>query len=311
VNAWSRGPGKNATPKVFEVERVLTYSSETIPKTVPAPTPVLCGVSRFMSVGETTSNYFLTTHSKQVLWDVPRPTGLPNWDVSPDHLAGPTGFPEESLPRPSCGIRSADCPEQWRLFRDYFANWTTTIDQIDRYVWAKNLVCEGGDGCPPPTNHLDRIRIDFDLFLAWRGYGDLDSQTQTFLEHSFLDGCSPILQNQCLARSGFSQVENLMYNVSMSTEVPDPQSIHTLLPITSIAEIDRGCFVEANQFVLIYFPTMSNVSRDVCANDGWGEHVPEVAFNQTVTKTATLDKIVFESRAQCKAILKLGSAEHR
>jgi hypothetical protein len=316
VNAWRRGPGKNATPILSEVESILTYTS-TIPKITPASTPELCGIKRYMSIGETTSDDLRYIHSTQISWDIPRPTELPNWDISRDHRpAGPIGFPSEPFSRPACEIHRQDCPKQWELFREYFRDWTITLDQIDAEAWASNFLCSnvlnGGNGglaCAVDRPYMNTTRINFDLFLAWRGaiaYTDIPERT--FPEQTFLNGCSPAIQNQCLVGDGFAQVQKLMLgygigedvNVTASNKVA--QAIHTSIPANTSEGSSPGCSVETDQFVLIYFPTISNASRDICANDGWGENVPEVALNHnhTVTKTATLDQIVFESRGECK-----------
>jgi hypothetical protein len=155
--------------------------------------------------------------------------------------------------------------------------------------------------------------IDFDLFLAWRGFTEYIKEIagSKFLEHAFLDGCAPTIQNQCLAQAGYWQVYNLGFsgnidNMTASTKVA--QAVHTSLSLSTNAKRYRDCSVEANGFVLIYFPTTSNVSRDFCANDGWGEDIHEAAPNRTVTKTATLDQIIFESRNNCK--LSVNDAAH-
>lgn len=300
VNAWTRGPGKNASKELREVQVIQTIP-QIIPRTIPAPTPVLCGVSRVISIGETTSDYLFTTIITEATWDVPRPTSLPNWDIDTRNLEV-IALPAESLPRPACHIRNDDCPNQWRLFRDHFSNWTTTLDHINPHVPFTGTPCEGGEGCAALNDHLDTVRIDFDLFLAWRGsnaYKDHDDRV--VFEHSFLEGCSPVLQNKCLAQSGASQVDALW--LPMTDEVfsgKNSHGVNTLIPMTTILEKDRRCVVEADQFVLIYFPTNSNISRDVCADDGWGENVLVMAPNRTATRTATLDEIVFASRSDCK-----------
>lgn len=260
-----------------------------------------------MSIEETTSNSLFPTMVTSAAWDLPRPSGLPNWDIDTRDF-DTIMLPKETLPRPACYIRSSDCSEQWRLFKDHFSNWTTTLDHIDALAADKDMPCSsGGDGCAVFNDKLNVTRIDFELFLAWRGINaynlPLDDQNQKFLDHPFLDGCSPILCDQCWGESGASYVDALMSPQPKEIfSVEDAQGVNTLSPAPIIGEKDRRCNVEADQFVLIYLPAAVKGARDVCANEGWGDTVLALAPNRMVTRTAILDQIVFQSRSDCKLL---------
>jgi hypothetical protein len=56
---------------------------------------------------------------------------------------------------------------------------------------------------------------------------------------------------------------------------------------------ERGCDIQVGRFVLIYFPPQSIVSRDLCANDGWGTaSTLDTASYESPVK-ATLKQISF------------------
>jgi hypothetical protein len=54
--------------------------------------------------------------------------------------------------------------------------------------------------------------------------------------------------------------------------------------------------VTASRFALIYFRPEQTSSRGLCANEGWGDAIKTVGNNFTITKTATLNQIVFQNR---------------
>lgn len=255
----------------------------TITNWKPAPTPQQCdGVPRFTSHGEIETklliprSYFAGDNTTGTPAELPNPW---SWSV----------FVEDMPLYPSCEIHPEDCPRQFDLFQEDFATWTKLLSDINPHPSDTNPTCiDPMRGKEVPglekscyTEDMLKEKVDINAWIALRQYqktrGFLgDCQTQQFKEMC-------VREPQLWMNATYDRPKKA--NGSYAWPRIDKR----------IASQD-SCRVTANRFALIYFRPKQTSSRDLCANSGWGNDMATAGDNLTVTKTATLDQIVFQRR---------------
>jgi hypothetical protein len=169
---------------------------------------------------------------------------------------------------PSCTIKPEDCQKQWNLFKHFFANWTAPSDTLVDVGYNDPDMCS-----MHPLFCPSQLKFNMDSWVGFR-YAEL--------QRGFFDQCpEPVMA--CEANQG-----NLGIPRSMEFTANEP-------PV-----VTPRCAMNIGRFVLIFFPPpVSNVSRDLCANNGFGDISAPPATNVTegLLVTATMKHITFHSRS--------------
>jgi hypothetical protein len=168
-------------------------------------------------------------------------------------------------PVPVCEIQPKDCSGQWNLVQNEFLNWSVKVGDINPQPDHTNPTCmfKGTEleSICHPSDILNKT-VNLNEWLDFRQFSH---------DRGFLGGC-PQFESFCGHGMG----------VMGGTKDYD--------------KFDRNCIVDSDRFVLVYFHTPGNASRDLCANGGYGDDIVISSENPSVTKTATLDQIVFPNR---------------
>lgn len=182
-------------------------------------------------------------------------------------------------PYPACEIAPLHCQSQWSSFQHAFSNWSTTFAEVYGDPLFLNPLCgEAWGGLPPEMNpcfgsEVGNRTLDINDWIGMRQYAS---------QRGFLGGC-PQFEDMCLQGRG-----NYMYD-------------RWWWPKRTFPDDPSKCVVQGDRFALIFFRPSQVTSRDLCANNGWGGEFrsPNTSLSfDMVTKTATLDSIVFPRRSQ-------------
>jgi hypothetical protein len=167
---------------------------------------------------------------------------------------------------PVCDIHSEDCESQWALFQGLFSNWTNKIGNINPFIEVTNPTClfHSEMMCFPESLLQEQFNIS--SWMVIRGYQSA---------RGFLSNC-PQFEDIC--KRGTDLYKG----------------------VARLFSEWNGCSVQAGRFALLYFKQPNNVTRDICANDGWGEDVKIQGSNSTdpVTNIAVVESVVFERGSQ-------------
>jgi hypothetical protein len=190
------------------------------------------------------------------------------------------------IPWPDCSIPHSECKTAWNLFSQHFekrkqkltAGWdflypeaSATVAQDDRHV----------------NKTATRFSFDIERFLRWCNY----------VPHTnFLNGCPdaklPFIRD-CFNKPPYyvgAQYDDILRSLSW----PHDKTFHSLNSSQKLEEFGKllACDIWIDRFMLIVPPISKPYmrSRDLCANDGWGDFTDLTVANQT---SYTLDNITF------------------
>jgi hypothetical protein len=182
-------------------------------------------------------------------------------------------------PFPACEITPLDCQTQWNLLQSAFSNWSTTFAEVFMDPLMLFPTCQETishldlppekDGCFGEEFANRTLDIN-----AWMGLREYSSR------RGFLSGC-PQFEDMCLQGVGRYMYDRWWW----------PKRVYPDDP--------AKCVVQGDRFALIHFRPPRVMARDLCGNEGWGANIPletNISATDMVTKTATLDSVVFPRR---------------
>jgi hypothetical protein len=239
----------------------LVTKTRTRVATVWGPVASQCdGYPRVTSVRHNITTIMENETFTTYLLDRPSPTPLSNpWF-------------QHFKPFPNCTFQSEDCPASWEKFKKYFSNWTIPLKDVAPDEFSLGcLDRSNGDVCPRD----DRTILDFSSWIALRGYLALQG---------FFGNCL-IPESACLPNW---QTIEAFYGKS-----PHGSSHGSMRQ-----DVDLGCDVTVERFVLIHFPVASGRGQNMCNNSTVAAKEQNLSRNMnTILSTATLSSIIFEAKS--------------
>ena len=185
--------------------------------------------------------------------------------------------PEKSNhPPPECSIHLDDCATQWQHFVTAFKN--TTLDTQ----------------CLSGKTYCGVTKKKIEIFIL--------TSEAAYASSSLFGGCSQLRHICSENKNDYLQLENTLNEVNDTTQSTnttgvnplfcDATSDHRSPYFVSCANIFERCDITVQRFQLIHFPN-ELISKDICANEGFGMARFRIHAKSGVTMTAKIQNITF------------------
>ena len=189
-------------------------------------------------------------------------------------------------PWPECSIPESECQTAWNLFSQHFEGKRSNLTKNWEFLHpgASNTVPQDGTAV-----NMTAAGVSFDIerFLRWFNYVP---------NSGFLNGCPdaqvPFIQN-CFHKPDYYRGNNYD-DILSSLSWPHDENFHSLNSSQKLEEFGKllACDIWIDSFMLILppIPEPYTRSRDLCANDCWGDFTNFTVANQT---SYSIDNITF------------------
>jgi hypothetical protein len=193
-----------------------------------------------------------------------------------------------SEPLPTCTIHRTDCARQWNELTSAFTTWTPTFSQVcspsglplNNTLCSKLLLPFKWNKEYIEFNNSLNIESLFDELFS----GDMSWGVPERLWDKVFGGCP---QAQVISMS------QCIYNTYMSRRT-DLLDVANFIKTAEMMKAKGNCQLKGGQFIVFFFPPKNAPSsRDICANDGWGESLPPETVLTSPMGTAIITTISF------------------
>jgi hypothetical protein len=263
------------TPVSFERPVISTRTS---PALVPLPTHCdgypRAYIKSWEAIPETTLTtweQYYTLRPNVFVPFTPYPTFLHN-DASLGVLVG--------AERPTCTIQPVDCPLQWERFRTFLHTWTPDLGELNEAYRFYKPRFEKEMAWLYGNYSFFNASISGSTYLDNLIRGSASSEEEIT---QFFGGC--LEAHKATQRLCYAKAKHFKDEISPLEELSEAEL--RKLMIESV-----GCTLRVQHGILHYFPPENRTSRDICANNRWGNSIisSEVASSLV---TAVVTAITF------------------
>jgi hypothetical protein len=189
-------------------------------------------------------------------------------------------FVQEPGPLPHCSIPKEDCPHQWREFKSFLKTYKPEFGNLE---WAWSFYKDKLDG----------------IFKMWNRTSEGESYTGSIFLDSMVHNShdqghnSGIFFENCDEAQNDFKLDCLAYSRNRNLTEWLPKNYTTLhsQELDDALKEAVGCTLFTDQAILHYFPPeefKNSTSRDICANDGWGQSLRPSSILQSAKPSTTI-----------------------